>query len=165
MKIFGIVGLKNSGKTYFVKKIISKLVSSKLKVASIKHAHHDFNIDKPNTDSYMHRLAGSEQVIISSSKRWAKISELNNSKEKNLTELIDELDNPDIVVVEGYKNESHLKIEIIKDPTCTSGYLFKSLKNVIAIVSDTKINAFNKKQFSKNQIDEIVNYMLNYQDE
>ena len=163
MKVFGIVGLKNSGKTYFVKKIISKLVSLNFRIASIKHAHHDFEIDQPNTDSYMHRQAGSEQVIISSSKRWAKIIELKNVKEKNLTELINELDKPDIVIVEGYKNESHLKIEIIKDPSNSSSYLFKNIKNVIALISDIKIDSFNKKQFNKNQVDEIVNYILNYQ--
>ena len=163
MKIFGIVGLKNSGKTYFVKKIISKLISLNLKIASIKHAHHDFKIDQPNTDSYIHRQAGSEQVIISSSKRWAKIFELKNSTEKNLTELINELDKPDIVIVEGYKNENHLKIEVIKDPSNSASYLFKNIKNVIALISDIKIDSFNKKQFKKNQVDEIVNYILNYQ--
>jgi len=162
MKVFGIVGLKNSGKTYLVKKIISKLVSFNLKIASIKHAHHDFEIDQPNTDSYMHRQAGSEQVIISSSKRWAKIIELKNAKEKNLTELINELDKPDIIIVEGYKNENHLKIEIIKDSSNSSNYLFKNIKNVIALISDIQIDSFNNKQFNKNQVDEIVNYILNY---
>ena len=162
MKVFGIVGLKNSGKTYLVKKIISKLVLLNLRIASIKHAHHDFEIDQPNTDSYMHRQAGSEQVIISSSKRWEKIIELKNAKEKNLTELINELDKPDIVIVEGYKNENHLKIEIIKDPSNRASYLFKNIKNVIALISDIKIDSFNNKQFNKNQVDEIVNYILNY---
>jgi len=162
MKVFGIVGLKNSGKTYLVKKIISKLVLLNLRIASIKHAHHDFEIDLPNTDSYMLRQAGSEQVIISSSKRWAKIIELKNAKEKNLTELINELDKPDIVIVEGYKNENHLKIEIIKDSSNSSNYLFKNIKNVIALISDIQIDSFNNKQFNKNQVDEIVNYILNY---
>ena len=162
MKVFGIIGLKNSGKTYFVKKIISKLVSLNFRIASIKHAHDDFKIDQPNTDSYKHRQAGSEQVIISSSKRWAKIIELKNAKEKNLTELIYELDKPDIVIVEGYKNENHLKIEIIKNPSNSSSFLFKNIKNVIALISDIKIASFNNKQFKKNQVDEIVNYILNY---
>ena len=162
MKVFGIIGLKNTGKTYFAKKIISKLISLNLKVASIKHAHHDFDIDHPNTDSYMHRKAGSEQVIISSSKRWAKIIELKNSKEKILKELIDELDKPDIVIVEGYKNESHPKIEIIKDPHDSSSYLFTNIKNVIALVSDIKIDSFSEVQFNKNQTNEIVKYILGY---
>lgn len=162
MKIFGIVGWKNSGKTYFAQKIISKLTSLNFSVASIKHAHHNFDIDKQNTDSYMHRQAGSEQVIISSSKRWAKIVELKNSKEMSLSKLINELDNPDIVIVEGFKNESHPKIEIIKDPKNNSSFLFVNLKNVIALISDIKVDSFNKKQFKKNEINKIIDYMLNY---
>ena len=162
MKVFGIVGLKNSGKTYFARKIISKLVSLNLKVASIKHAHHNFEIDKPNTDSYMHRQAGSEQVIVSSNKKWVKITELKDLKEKNLFELINELNKPDVIIVEGYKNEKHPKIEIIKDPSNISSYLFHQIDNVIALISDIEITSFNKKQFNKNQIDEIVNYILNY---
>ena len=114
MKIFGIVGWKNSGKTYYAQKIISKLCQLEMRVASIKHAHHDFDIDQPGTDSFLHRNAGSEQIIISSSKRWAKIYELNNAPEKKLSDLINELDKVDIVIVEGYKNENHPKIEIIK---------------------------------------------------
>ena len=70
MKIFGIVGWKNTGKTYFAQQIISNLLSLNFRVASIKHAHHDFEIDQPNTDSYLLRQAGSEQVIISSTKFW-----------------------------------------------------------------------------------------------
>ncbi|MDC0226563.1 molybdopterin-guanine dinucleotide biosynthesis protein B [Alphaproteobacteria bacterium] len=162
MKVFGIIGLKNSGKTYVVKKIISKLKSLNFKVGSIKHAHHNFDIDKPNTDSYIHRKAGAEQVIISSSKKWVKIIEIENNEEKNLTELLNEFVKIDLVIVEGYKDENHLKIEIIKDPDNTSSYLFKKTKNVIAIISDIKINSFKQKQFKKNQIDQVVNFILNY---
>ena len=162
MIIFGIVGWKNSGKTYFAQKIISSLSSKKIRVASIKHAHHDFDIDLPQTDSFLHRKAGSQQVIISSSKRWAKISELNENEEKKLDDLINELDDPEVVIVEGYKNENHPKIEIIKDSLDNSTFMFKELKNVSAIVSDINISSFYKKQFKKNQIDEIVEYILTY---
>ena len=162
MKIFGIVGWKNSGKTYFAKQIIASLSSLNFKVASIKHAHHDFDIDHDNTDSFIHRQAGSQEVIISSSKRWAKISELNNTKEKTLNDLINELDSPDVVIVEGYKNDNHPKIEIISNPSDNSTFMFNDLKNIIAIISDIKINLFKKKQFKKTQIEEIVEYILNY---
>ena len=84
MKIFGLIGWKNSGKTYFAQQIIQQMSSQNFRVASIKHAHHNFDIDKPGTDSYLHRQAGSQQIIISSSKRWAKITELNKSKEKTM---------------------------------------------------------------------------------
>ena len=105
MKIIGIVGWKNSGKTFFASRIIKKLKSKNLNVASIKHAHHEFDVDQKNTDSYIHRQSGSSQVIISSSRRWVKMTEISNSKEKSLNELINELSPADIVIVEGYKND------------------------------------------------------------
>ncbi len=159
MKICGIVGWKNSGKTFFARKLISYFTNQKFNVASIKHAHDDFDIDKPNTDSFLHRQAGSQQVIISSSKRWAKISELNKSKEKTLYELINELNMPDIIIVEGFKNEKHAKIEIISNDSDPSTYLFPHLKNVIGIVADSKIET-STKQFSKNEIATIADYIL-----
>tara|TARA_B100001540_G_C15787879_1_gene634074 strand:+ start:27 stop:524 length:498 start_codon:yes stop_codon:yes gene_type:complete len=165
MKIVGIVGWKNSGKTYIAQKIISNLNSRNVKVASVKHAHHNFDIDHPETDSYLHRKSGSQEVIISSSKRWAKISELQNKQEKKLNDLIKELEKPDIVIVEGYKYENHPKIEIIRDFEDKSKFLFKKIKNVIAIISDTKISNFNNIQFKKNQINEIVDFILNYKSE
>ena len=163
MKIIGIIGWKNSGKTFLVRKIIECLSSKNYKVASIKHAHHEFDIDHPGTDSYLIRKAGSQQVIVSSSKRWAKISEINDKSEKKLIDLVKEFENPEIIIVEGYKKEKHPKIEIIKDPKDTSSFMFDKLINVVAIVSDIKIQKIVKKQFKKNQINEIVNYMLNYQ--
>ena len=159
MKVCGIVGWKNSGKTFFAQKLIEYFANQKLNVASIKHAHHDFDIDKPGTDSFLHRQAGSQQIIVSSSKRWAKITELKQSKEKTLYELINELNISDIVIVEGFKNEKHSKIEIINDSSDPSTYLFPYLKNIIGIVSNTKINT-SIKQFKKNEIDNIANYIL-----
>ena len=159
MIVFGIVGLKNSGKTFIIQKLIKHFVKNKFKVASIKHAHHNFDIDKPNTDSFLHRKAGSLEVVISSSNRLAKIIELNNSKEKKLDELIKDLNPTDIVVVEGYKKELHSKIEIIKDFSNPSNYLFPSLKNVVGLISEKKINT-DIRQFKKHDIELIANYIL-----
>ena len=164
MKIFGIVGWKNSGKTNLVQKIISKLASHNYKVASIKHAHHNFEIDKPNTDSFLHRQAGSKQVIISSSKKWAKIIELNGSAEKKLDDLIKEFNNPDIVIVEGFKNEMHPKIEIVNDSEDSSKFLFTKLKNVVALVSDKKIES-KIINFKKDEIDNILKFILEFENE
>tara|TARA_Y100000590_G_scaffold335950_1_gene382479 strand:+ start:4086 stop:4571 length:486 start_codon:yes stop_codon:yes gene_type:complete len=159
MKVIGIIGWKNSGKTFFATQIINKLSKKGLRVASIKRAHHAFEIDKPNTDSYLHRKAGSEQVIVSSAKRWVKISEVNNQKEKTLNELLDELIAVDIVIVEGFKNENHPKIEIIHQTD--KNYLFKKNTNVIALISDNRIDA-NIQQFKKNEINVIVDFIINY---
>ena len=144
-KIIGITGWKDVGKTYYANLIIKLLVKKGYQVGSIKHAHHDFDVDKPGTDSFKHREAGSSQVIISSSKRWAKITENNNVNEKCLDELIQELDNVDIVVVEGFKKDNHPKIEILTKGLNNRN---KETKNVIAIVSndlkDTTIAVFKE---------------------
>ena len=164
MKIIGIIGWKNSGKTFLAQKLISYLTKKNFKVASIKHAHHNFDIDKEGTDSFLHRMSGSKQVIISSSKRWAKITELNNSKELTLDDLIDQLSETDIVIVEGYKKDIHPKIEIIKNSSDKSSFLFNKLKNVIAVISEKKIDLCEKKQFKKNEINEIIEFIINYND-
>ena len=155
-KVIGVVGWKNVGKTFFVTEIIKLLVSKKFKVGSIKHAHHDFDIDQDGTDSFKHRNAGSNQVIISSSKRWAKIIENNNKKEKNLDQLIKEFQEIDIVIVEGFKKENHPKIEIIAK---NSQIINSELKNVIAFVSDEMFDS-NIPVFKKNDIESLVEFII-----
>lgn len=157
MFVIGIVGFKNSGKTYLAQQLITYYTNKKMKVASIKHAHHQFEIDKENTDSFLHKKAGSKQIIISSSKRWAKIVELNDQKEKNLNELLLEVENSDIVIVEGYKNESHPKIEIIKKKS--KEFLFNKINNVVAIVSNEKIDT-EIKQFNIENVNAIAEFVL-----
>ena len=158
MLICGIVGWKNSGKTYFAQKLINYFNSKNFKVASIKHAHHEFDIDKPNTDSFLHRRAGSQEILVSSSKRWVKIVELRGTKERKLSDLLNELDSPDIVIVEGFKNESHPKLEIIKEDT--NDYLFTKLNTITGIVSDKKIDTLIP-QFQKENIDGVAKHILN----
>ena len=158
MILFGIVGWKNSGKTFFAEKLIKYFSQKKMNVASIKHAHHDFDIDKPGTDSYLHRKSGSNQVIISSSKRWVKIEELKNQEEKKLEELIGFLNSPDVVIIEGFKNSPYPKIEIIKENN--EDYLFLKLNNVVALITDKKIDT-SLPQFNKIEIKRIAEFILN----
>ena len=154
----GIVGWKNSGKTFFAQRLIEYFSKKNLVVASIKHAHHNFEIDKPGTDSYLHRQAGSQQIIVSSSKRWTKIVELKDRSEKNLDELLKELDSPNIVIIEGFKNSPHPKIEIVKENS--DNYLFSKLKNVIGIVSNKQLET-NLPQFKREEIDKLAKFILN----
>ena len=154
--VIGIVGWKDVGKTYLVTEIIKLLVAKNYRVGSIKHAHHDFNIDKPGTDSFKHRESGSSQVIISSSKRWAKINENIDNREKSLKELIEEFENIDIIIVEGFKNEIHPKIEIITNNVEISN---SKINNVIAIVSDVMLNS-NTPVFKKNEIKSLVEFII-----
>jgi len=155
-KIIGITGWKSVGKTHYASLIIKLLVKKGYKVGSIKHAHHDFDIDQPGTDSFKHREAGSNQVIISSSKRWAKIIENNNKKEKNLEELIKEFEDVDIIVVEGFKKENHPKIEIIGEGLQNTN---NAINNVIAIVSD-ELNNTSIPVFKKNDNKGLVEFII-----
>mgnify|MGYP001212542665 CR=1 FL=1 len=156
-KVVGIVGWKDVGKTFFVTEIINLLVKKGYKVGTIKHAHHDFDIDKPGTDSFKHRQSGASEVIISSSKRWAKIIENNNKTEKKLNELLREFIDVDLVIVEGFKNENHPKIEIIKNDN--DNYLFTKIKNIKAIISNNKLET-DLKIFKNEEIDNIVDFIL-----
>ena len=155
-KIIGITGWKDVGKTHYASLIIKSLVNKGYQVGSIKHAHHDFDIDKPGTDSFKHREAGSNQVIVSSSKRWAKITENNYENEKSLDELIQEFQNVEIVVVEGFKKDNHPKIEILTKGLNNRN---KEIKNVIAIVSDDlKDNIIPV--FKENDIENLVEFII-----
>ena len=156
IKIIGIVGWKDVGKTFFATEIIKLLVQKGYKVGTIKHAHHDFDIDKPGTDSFKHRRSGSSEVIISSAKRWAKIVENNKKKEKKLSELLKEFNDIDIAIVEGFKKENHPKIEIISQ---NSKIINNEIKNVFAIVSD---ETFDSKipVFKKNDVESLTQFII-----
>ena len=155
-KIVGIVGWKDVGKTFFVTEIINILVKKGYKVGTIKHAHHDFDIDKPGTDSFKHRQSGANEVIISSSKRWAKIIENENKNEKKLKELLKEFNDVDIVLVEGYKKENHPKIEIISN---NSKIINNEIKNLVAIVSYEKIDS-NIPLFMRNEVENLAEFII-----
>ena len=158
MILCGIIGWKNSGKTFLAQKIVKYFSDKNYNVALIKHAHHNFDLDKPQTDSFLLRKAGAKQVIISSSKRWAKITELKKDSEKTLSDLLKDLDNPDIVIIEGFKKLPHSKIEVIRNNT--KNHLFKDLNNIIGIVSDDKIDTLHP-LFKFDQIKEIADLILN----
>ena len=156
-KVVGIVCWKDVGKTFFVTEIINLLVKKGYKVGTIKHAHHDFDIDKPGTDSFKHRQSSASEVIISSSKRWAKIIENNNKTEKKLNELLREFIDVDLVIVEGFKNENHPKIEIIGQ---NSKIVNNEIKNVVAIVADRKTKS-NIPLFMRNDVESLTEFIIN----
>ena len=155
-KVIGIVGWKDVGKTYVVTEIIRLLVQKGYKVGSIKHAHHNFDIDHEGTDSFKHRKSGSSEVIISSTKRWAKIIENNNKKEKNLNELLKEFNDIDVAIVEGFKKENHPKIEIISQ---NSKIQNNEINNVVAIVADYIIDS-NIPVFKKNDVESLTKFII-----
>ncbi|MEL6980761.1 MAG: molybdopterin-guanine dinucleotide biosynthesis protein B, partial [Pseudomonadota bacterium] len=111
MKLFGVVGWKNSGKTTLVERLVAETVNRGLSVSTVKHAHHAFEIDHEGKDSWRHRAAGAREVLVSSGLRWALMSELRGAPEPPLSAMLAKLGPVDLVLIEGYKRDRHPKIE------------------------------------------------------
>src|SRR6266699_3664232 len=114
MRIIGLAGWSGSGKTTLLAKVIPRLVVRGLKVSTLKHAHHGFDVDQPGKDSHTHRAAGATEVLVSSANRWALVHELRGQAEPALGALLAKLSPVDLVLVEGYKREPHPKLEVYR---------------------------------------------------
>ncbi|WP_022703173.1 molybdopterin-guanine dinucleotide biosynthesis protein B [Pseudorhodobacter ferrugineus] len=117
MKIYGITGTKNAGKTGLMERLITEFTARGLSVSTIKHAHHATEIDHEGRDSYRHRTAGAGQVLVSSPVRWALMTELRGASEPALDDLLQRLDPVDLILIEGYKQAPHPKIEAHRTET------------------------------------------------
>ena len=135
MKVFGIAGYKNAGKTTLVVELLQELRLRGIRVGTIKHAHHEFDIDHPGKDSYLHREAGAEEVIVASARRWAHICELEDRDEPTLEQLLSRFGDLDLVLVEGYKHGAHRKLEL-RRAGVEAPELASSDASIRAIVSD-----------------------------
>jgi len=113
-RIIGLAGWSGSGKTTLIGKVLPRLVARGLKVSTLKHAHHGFDVDQPGKDSFMHRTAGAAEVLVSSANRWALMTELRGAPEPPLAELLARLAPVDLVLIEGYKRESFPKLEVFR---------------------------------------------------
>lgn len=114
MRVIGMAGWSGAGKTTLVSRLIPTLIGRGLRVSTIKHAHHGFEIDQPGKDSYTHRMVGAQEILVSSSKRFALIHELRGAAEPGLRDLLMRLGPCDLVLVEGFKRETHPKIEVFR---------------------------------------------------
>ncbi len=112
MRIIGLAGWSGSGKTTLIKKLIPCLIGRGLRVSTLKHAHHGFDLDQPGKDSFFHRAAGATEVIISSARRWAILHELREEPEWDLAALVAKMSPVDLVLVEGFKRDRFPKLEI-----------------------------------------------------
>ena len=138
MKVFGVVGWKNSGKTGLVTRLVAALTARGYCVSTVKHAHHAFDIDKPGKDSHRHKAAGAKEVLLASSRRWALMHELGDDPEPRLEDLMHKLSPADLLIVEGFKSGRHPKIET-RRIDATGPEMSISDATVAAIASDYEI--------------------------
>jgi molybdopterin-guanine dinucleotide biosynthesis protein B len=160
MKIFGVTGWKNSGKTGLMERLITEFTARGLTVSSIKHAHHSFDIDHPGRDSYRHRDAGARQVLLASRNRWALMHELRVEDEPSLGDLLEQLSPVDLVLIEGYKRDRHPKIEAHRKET-GQPLIAPEDETIVAVASDTSVSV-DRPVLDLNDTASIANFIAQY---
>ena len=158
MKVFGITGWKNTGKTGLVERLVTELSFRGFTVSTIKHAHHSFDVDYQGRDSYRHREAGACEVLLSSGNRWALMHELRGADEMSLADLLTKLTPVDVVLVEGFKTEGHEKLECHRSSTSTM-VIGRADDTIIAIASDIELDV-ELPFFDLNDTKVIADFML-----
>jgi molybdopterin-guanine dinucleotide biosynthesis protein B len=138
MKVIGLSGWSGAGKTTLLTRVIPCLLDRGLRVSVIKHAHHDFDVDVPGKDSWVHRQSGATEVLVSSARRWALMHELRDAGEPRLPELLAKISRVDLVIVEGFKREPHRKIEVHRLAN-NKPLLFPEDPNIAGIATDAAV--------------------------
>ena len=159
MKLYGVTGWKNAGKTVLMERLIADITARGLTVSTVKHAHHAFDVDQPGKDSHRHRAAGAAQVLVASRNRWALMTELRAAPEPTLDQLLARLDPVDLVLVEGYKRDRHPKIEARRTETAQD--LIAACDGTIeAVASDQPIPGLAVPVFHLDDVRAIADFIL-----
>jgi len=137
-RIFGLAGWSGSGKTALVTRLVPALIARGITVSTVKHAHHDFDIDQPGKDSWKHRQAGASEVLVSSARRWALMHEHRGAREPGLAALITHMSPVDLVLVEGFKHEAYPKLEIHR-PAIGKPLLCIDDPEIVAVAADEPV--------------------------
>jgi molybdopterin-guanine dinucleotide biosynthesis protein B len=159
LRAIGIAGWSGSGKTTLLKRLIPILTGRSLRIATVKHAHHEFDPDIPGKDSYEHRAAGASQVLISSARRWALIHELNGAPEPGLDDLLGKLSPADLVLVEGFKKAPIDKIEVHR-PALGLPLLAADDPHVVAVASDAPIDGLRIPRLTLDEPAAVADFIL-----
>ena len=161
MKIFGMVGRSGSGKTTLMVELLPELIGRGLRVSSMKHTHHGFDVDKPGKDSHQHRVAGATEVLVTSPDRWALMHELRGQPEPDMDLLIGHMTPVDLLLIEGFKRHDHPKLEVHR-PSTGSPILCRRDPSIVAVASDEPLADVPVPVLDLNQIPAIADFVLEY---
>lgn len=159
MKIFGVVGWKNTGKTGLMERLVHEITERGFSVSTIKHAHHSFDVDHQGKDSYRHRQAGAQEVLLASKNRWALMHELRDQAEPTLDDLLKHISPVDLVLIEGYKRDKHDKIETHRKAAGQS-LIGAEDPTIKAIASDVELTGVTQPGFDLNDTNAIADFIL-----
>jgi len=160
-KVFGIAGYKNAGKTTLIVALLQHFTAKGLRVATLKHAHHEFDIDHPGKDSFQHREAGAAEVMVVSAKRWAHITELQDGPEPTLDDCVARLGDVDLVLVEGWKLGGHPRLELRRSGN-EAPELAGHDKGIVAIVSDGPLLDNDVPVLPRDDVSAIAGFILHH---
>jgi molybdopterin-guanine dinucleotide biosynthesis protein B len=135
MRVIGLAGWSGSGKTTLLARLLPELIRRGISVSTMKHAHHEFDVDQPGKDSWRHRTAGATEVLVASAHRWALMHEHRGAREPTAIELMAHMTPVDLLIVEGFKRENHDKIEIHRRET-GNPLLHPGDPHIVAVLSD-----------------------------
>ena len=158
MRVIGLAGWSGSGKTTLLGKVIPRLVARGLKVSTLKHAHHGFDVDQPGKDSHSHRMAGATEVLVGSAARFALVHELRGAKEPTVHELLALLSPVDLVIVEGYKASPLPKLEVYR-AAVGKPPLHPDDNCIVAIASDVPLPQAGLPVVSLDDVDKIADIL------
>jgi molybdopterin-guanine dinucleotide biosynthesis protein B len=157
--VLGIAGWKNSGKTTLTERLIAELSGRGYTISSVKHAHHEANVDREGTDSWRHRAAGAREVGLVTARRWALMHELREEPEPTLTEILSRFSPVDLIIVEGFKFEPIPKIVMLgaerpEEPLHDD-------PNVLAVIGDGKgLPVEGLPSFDRNDVSGIADFII-----
>ncbi|MDR3373565.1 MAG: molybdopterin-guanine dinucleotide biosynthesis protein B [Ancalomicrobiaceae bacterium] len=159
MHIFGLVGRSGSGKTTLMEHLLPIVRARGLTVSTVKHAHHGFDIDKPGKDSWRHREAGAEEVLLISGGRWALLHEVHDDREPSLAELLPRLAPVDLVLVEGFHSHGLPSIEVHR-PSAGHPLMWHPGSHIVAVASDEPIDVLGVPRLDLNRPDCVAAFIL-----
>lgn len=158
MRVYGVVGWKNAGKTGLMERLVGEITARGFSVSTVKHAHHVFDVDQKGKDSYRHRTAGATEVLLASRKRFALMHELREEDEPALEYLLAKLAPVDLVLIEGYKRDSHAKVEAFRAET-GNPLIATDDETIKAVASDTRLE-IDRPVFDLNDTTAIADFIL-----
>ena len=158
MRIYGVVGWKNAGKTGLMERLVTEITGRGISVSTVKHAHHTFDVDHVGKDSHRHRVAGASEVLLASRNRVALMQELRDAEEPQLADLLARLSPVDLVLIEGYKRDQHPKVEAHRSVT-GNDLIAPGDPTIRAVASDVPM-ALDRPVFDLNDTKSVADFVL-----
>ena len=158
-KVIGVAGFKNAGKTTLIERLVRELTGRGYRIATVKHAHHSFDIDHEGRDSFRHRQAGASEVAVISGQRWAIIHELRGEDEPSFAMILAKLEPSDLVIVEGYKHGEHQKIEV-RNLALDHPKLAGDDPTIMAIAANGAITGAPVPVFDRDHVEALADFII-----